>query len=449
MKKILIAVALGAAAGLGAATQVVGPLYAQEAENDSNIYERLEIFGDIFERIRTRYVREVDDEELLEAAIRGMLSSLDPHSAYLDNDETEEMKISTQGKFGGLGIEITQERGLVKVISPIDDTPAFRAGVEAGDLVSHVDGESLMGKTLKEAVDLMRGPIGTEVTITIVREGADDPFDVEITRDTIKIASVRARTERDVIVLRISSFTEQTMPNLEQGIKDQVEEAGGMENIAGFVLDVRNNPGGLLDQAVKVSDAFLDHGEIVSVRARNPKDDVRFNATKGDLAEGKPVVVLINGGSASASEIVAGALQDQERAIIVGTKTFGKGSVQNIEPLRDNSSTRLTIAFYHTPSGRLIQALGISPDIIVEQPRRDPAPEEGAEGEEEEAQTPIRSEARLKGSFENFTLTEEELEQIEEERERAEEIAALRETDYQLAYALDILHGVSALEEGG
>lgn len=442
--------AVGALAGVGAATQVVGPLYAQaqESESDSSVYERLEIFGDIFERIRTRYVREVDDEELLEAAIRGMLSSLDPHSAYLDNDETEEMRISTQGKFGGLGIEITQERGLVKVISPIDDTPAFRAGVEAGDLVSHVDGESLMGKTLKEAVDLMRGPIGTEVTITIVREGADDPFDVTITRDTIKIASVRARTERDVIVLRISSFTEQTMPNLEQGIKDQVEEAGGMESIAGFVLDVRNNPGGLLDQAVKVSDAFLDSGEIVSVRARNPKDDVRFNATSGDLAEGKPVVVLINGGSASASEIVAGALQDQERAIIVGTKSFGKGSVQNIDPLRDNSSTRLTVAFYHTPSGRLIQALGISPDIIVEQPRRAPEPEEGAEAEEEAA-APIRSEARLKGSFENFTLTEEELEQIDEERERAEEIAELRETDYQLAYALDILHGVSALEEGG
>ena len=380
MKKALIAAVVGILSGAVVTSQVAAPLLAQEAAKTTNVYQQLDLFGDIFERIRSQYVEEVDEADLIEAAIDGMLTSLDPHSSYLTPDDADAMRVQTRGEFGGLGIEVTQEEGFVKVVSPIDGTPADEAGVEAGDFITHVDGETLLGLTLDEAVDLMRGPVGSEIVITIAREGVDEPFDVSIIRDTIKLTAVRTRTEGETVVLRVTTFNDQTFPNLQEGIAKQVEEAGGIDSVNGFVLDLRNNPGGLLTQAIKVSDAFLDSGEIVSTRGRNPADGDRYNAQTGDLAKGKPLVVLINGGSASASEIVAGALQDHRRAIVIGTRSFGKGSVQTVMPLRGDGMMRLTTARYYTPSGRSIQALGISPDIVVEQPRRDP----NAEPEEEE-----------------------------------------------------------------
>ncbi|MDQ2090012.1 S41 family peptidase [Marimonas arenosa] len=444
MKKALIAACVGIISGAVVTTQVAAPLLAQEAARTTNVYQQLDLFGDIFERIRSQYVEEVDETELIEAAIDGMLTSLDPHSSYLSPEDAADMRVQTRGEFGGLGIEVTQEEGFVKVVSPIDGTPADEAGVEAGDFITHVDGESLLGLTLDEAVDLMRGPVGSEIVITIAREGVDEPFDVSIIRDTIKLTAVRTRTEGKTVVLRVTTFNDQTYPNLEEGIAKQVEEAGGIDAVNGFVLDLRNNPGGLLTQAIKVSDAFLESGEIVSTRGRNPADGDRYNAQSGDLATGKPLVVLINGGSASASEIVAGALQDHRRAIVVGTRSFGKGSVQTVMPLRGDGAMRLTTARYYTPSGRSIQALGISPDIVVEQPRRDP----GATAEEEEetsAARRARSEADLRGALSNDSLTEDEIRQIEDDRAKAEASAKLREDDYQLAYAIDILKGLTAL----
>ena len=440
MKKMILAAAGGAVLGLAVTTQVAGPLLAQESEANTNVYQQLDLFGDIFERIRSSYVEEVDDKALIEAAINGMLTSLDPHSSYLSPDDADRMRVSTSGEFGGLGIEVTQEEGWVKVVSPMDGTPADAAGIQAGDFITAVDGESVLGLTLNEAVELMRGPVGSEIIITVVREGEVEPFDVSIIRDTIKLTAVRTRTEGKAVVLRVTTFNEQTLPNLEEGIIEQVEAAGGIENVDGFVLDLRNNPGGLLSQAVYVSDAFLNAGEIVSTRGRFTSDGDRFNATPGDLADGKPIVVLINGGSASASEIVAGALQDHRRAIVVGTQSFGKGSVQTVIPLQGDGAMRLTTARYYTPSGRSIQALGISPDIIVEQPRVQP------DEEEAEEDTPrARTEAGLRGALENDSLSPEEVEQIEADRARAEAAAALREQDYQLAYAIDILKGLNAL----
>ncbi|WP_068114167.1 S41 family peptidase [Tropicimonas marinistellae] len=444
MKKFVMAALGGVVAGTVATTQVAGPLLAQEADRKSSIYEQLDLFGDIFERIRAQYVEEVDERELIEAAINGMLVSLDPHSSYLSPDDADDMRVQTRGEFGGLGIEVTQEEGFVKVVSPIDDTPADEAGIEAGDFITHVDGESVLGLTLDDAVDLMRGPVGSEILITIVREGLDEPFDVTIVRDTIKLTAVRTRTQGDTVVLRITTFNDQTYPNLEEGMKEAVEELGGIDKVNGFVLDLRNNPGGLLTQAIKVSDGFLDKGEIVSTRGRDPQDGDRYNATEGDLAEGKPVVVLINGGSASASEIVAGALQDHRRAIVVGTQSFGKGSVQTVMPLKGDGAMRLTTARYYTPSGRSIQALGVSPDIVVEQPAARPDAEDEEENEALDHFT--RSEADLRGRLDNDSLTEDERRQIEEERQKAEDAAALREEDYQLAYAIDILKGLSAFE---
>ncbi|WP_170439646.1 S41 family peptidase [Ruegeria arenilitoris] len=439
MKRFVMAGLAGTVAGIIATTQIAGPLLAQEAENKAGVYEQLDLFGDIFERIRAQYVEEVTPEELIEAAIDGMLTSLDPHSSYLSPDDAEQMRVQTRGEFGGLGIEVTQEDGFVKVVSPIDGTPADEAGIEAGDFITHVDGESILGLTLDKAVDLMRGPVGSEIVITVVREGEPDPFDVTIIRDTIKLTAVRARTEGASVVLRVTTFNDQTFPNLKEGMEKQIAEAGGIDKVNGFVLDLRNNPGGLLTQAIKVSDAFLNEGEIVSTRGRNPEDGERFNATPGDLAQGKPIVVLINGGSASASEIVAGALKDHHRAIVVGTKSFGKGSVQTVMPLRGDGAMRLTTSRYYTPSGRSIQALGVSPDIIVEQPRVRPEAEE-----EEESNARTRSEADLRGSLNNDSLTEDEIRQIEEDRTKAEETAELRNEDYQLAYAIDILKGLSA-----
>ena len=415
-------------------------LIAQETKRIKSTYENLDLFGDIFERIRSSYVEEIDEEKLIESAISGMLTSLDPHSSYMAPEDFSTMQVQTRGEFGGLGIEVTQENGFVKVVSPIDDTPADKAGVEAGDFITKVDGESTLGKTLDEAVDKMRGPVGSEIIITIVREGIDEPFDISIIRDTIEIKAVKARTEGKTIVLRVSSFTSKTYPNLKDSLEKEIKSSGGLENINGVVVDLRNNPGGLLNQAIRVSDAFLNSGEIVSTRGRGTRDSERYNATPGDLTNGKPVVVLINGGSASASEIVAGALQDHQRAIIVGTKSFGKGSVQTIIPLSsDGAAMRLTTARYYTPSGRSIQSLGVSPDILVEQRIRSV--------EDPEKQNFQRFESDLENSLSNDSLTEDERKLLEEERTQQEEIAKMRNDDYQLAYALDILKGLATLSQ--
>ncbi len=439
MQRYIVAALGGTLAGALLVTQVAGPLVAQESSRQASVYEQLDLFGDIFERIRSQYVEEVEDADLIEAAINGMLTSLDPHSSYLPPENFDDMRVQTRGQFGGLGIEVTQEEGFVKVVTPMDDTPAFNAGVEAGDFITHVDGQSVLGLTLNDAVDLMRGEVGSEIVITVVREGMDEPFDITIVRDVIRLTAVRARTESNAVVMRITTFNDQTYPNLVDGLQEQIAELGGIDNVDGIVLDMRNNPGGLLNQAIRVSDAFLNEGEIVSTRGRDPQDGERFNAVEGDLAQGKPIVVLINGGSASASEIVAGALQDHRRAIVIGTKSFGKGSVQSVIPLRGDGAMRLTTARYYTPSGRSIQALGISPDIVVQQPpRRDP------EAETEEAPE-RRSEAGLRGALDNDSMTEAQREQALEEQERAAEVAELRLEDYQLAYAIDILKGLNAL----
>ena len=438
MKKLVMAAIGGTTAGVLLSTQLAAPLIAQENERNVSVYEQLDLFGDIFDRIRADYVEEVDEEALIEAAINGMLTSLDPHSSYLPPRDYDSMQVQTRGEFGGLGIEVTQEDGFVRVITPMDDTPAMEAGVEAGDFITHVDGEALLGLTLEQAVDLMRGPVGSEIVITVVREDIAEPFDITIIRDRIRLTAARARLEGNTAVLRVSTFNDQTYPNLSDGLAEMIEEVGGLENLNGVVLDLRNNPGGLLSQAIRVSDAFLDQGEIVSTRGRNPEDGERYNSTPGDLIEGLPLVVLVNGGSASASEIVAGALQDHRRAVVVGTNTFGKGSVQSVMPVQGDGAMRLTTSLYYTPSGRSIQALGVAPDILVEQ--RDPI-----EVDEDEEDRATRSEADLRGALGNTTLTEDQQRQLEIEREDAEATARLRNEDYQLAYAIDILTGLNAL----
>ena len=444
MRKFVMAALGGTVAGAILTTQLAGPLIAQETEKTGSVYEQLDLFGDIFERIRGQYVEEVEPKDLIEAAINGMLTSLDPHSSFLPPDDFDDMQVQTRGEFGGLGIEVTQEDGFVKVVSPMDDTPAAAAGIQSGDFITQVNGETLMGLLLDVAVEKMRGPVGSEIVLTIVREGVADPFDVSIIRDTIKLTAVRSRVVGEAIVLRVTTFNDQTYPNLEEGLKKSIEELGGIENVSGIVLDLRNNPGGLLTQAIKVSDAFLEKGEIVSTRGRNPQDGERFNATGGDLAQGKPMVVLINGGSASASEIVAGALQDHRRAVVVGTKSFGKGSVQTLVPLRGDGAMRLTTARYYTPSGRSIQALGVSPDIVVKQPVQ-PELAEGETPPEAAEDAPTRSEADLRGNISNDSMTEDEKKVYEEEQKQAEEAAKLRDEDYQLAYAVDILKGLFTL----
>jgi carboxyl-terminal processing protease len=438
MKRLALAAIGGTIAGMVLTTQLTGPLIAQEAAKTKSTYEQVDLFGDIFERIRSAYVEEVDEEELIRSAINGMLTSLDPHSSYLPPEDFDSMQVQTRGEFGGLGIEVTQENGFVKVVSPIDDTPADEAGVEAGDFITQVDGETTLGMSLDDAVELMRGEIGSEIVITIVREGTDEPFDITIVRDKIKVKASRGRVEGDSVVLRITTFSDQTFVNLESELKANVEEAGGIDKVTGFVIDLRNNPGGLLNQAIAVSDAFLEKGEIVSTRGRGPEDSDRVNAQPGDLAQGKPIVVLINGGSASASEIVAGALQDHRRAVIIGTRSFGKGSVQTIMPLQGDGAMRLTTARYYTPSGRSIQALGVSPDILVEQrPKIEVAAEEDARQQ--------RFEADLRGSLSNDSLTEDQRALLEKERADAKKAAELRNDDAQLAYALDVLKGLAVL----
>ncbi len=440
MNRFVMASLGGILGGALLATQVAGPLLAEERLRSTTVYEQLDLFGDVFERIRNQYVDEPDTAKLIEAAINGMLMSLDPHSGYMPPDDFDDMRTQTRGSFGGLGIEVTQEDGFIKVVTPMDDTPADKAGVEPGDTITHVDGESLMGLTLGQAVELMRGPVGSEIIITVVREGVAEPFDLSIIRDTIRLQAVRTRTEDDIVILRVTTFNEQTFPNLRDGLQEAISDLGGIDNLGGVVLDLRNNPGGLLTQAVRVSDAFLERGEIVSTRGREEGAGERFNAQPGDLIDGKPMVVLINAGSASASEIVAGALQDHRRAIVVGTRSFGKGSVQTVMPLRGDGAIRLTTSLYYTPSGRSIQALGVSPDIVVEQPRRAPI-EDG----EEDAAPRVRSENDLRGRLDNRDMSEDERRQMDEERRRAEAVAQLREEDYQLAYALDILRGLTAL----
>ncbi|MDB2464340.1 S41 family peptidase [Amylibacter sp.] len=441
MNRFILVALAGVISGALITTQFTDPLIAQETKRVKSTYENLDLFGDIFERIRSSYVEEIDEEKLIESAISGMLSSLDPHSSYMAPEDFSTMQVQTRGEFGGLGIEVTQENGFIKVVSPIDDTPAANAGIEAGDFITKVDGESTLGKTLDEAVDKMRGPVGSEIIITVVREGVDEPFDVSIIRDTIEIKAVKARTEGKTIVLRVSSFTSKTYPNLKDSLEKEIKAAGGIENVNGVVVDLRNNPGGLLNQAIRVSDAFLESGEIVSTRGRAAGDAERYNATPGDLTNGKPVVVLINGGSASASEIVAGALQDHHRAIIVGTKSFGKGSVQTIIPLSsDGAAMRLTTARYYTPSGRSIQSLGVSPDILVKQRVR-------SDEDPEKDQNFQRFEADLENSLSNDSLTEDERNFLENERKQQEETAKMRNDDYQLSYALDVLKGLATLSQ--
>jgi carboxyl-terminal processing protease len=434
------------------------PACAIAETNSSETYRQLNLFGDVFERVRSEYVEPVTDEQLIETAINGMLTALDPHSSYLNRKSFQDMQVQTRGEFGGLGIEVTMENGLIKVVSPIDDTPAFRAGLQPGDLITHLDGEAISGMSLAEAVEKMRGPVGSDIKVTIRRGEGAEPFDVAITRDTIKIQSVRFRQEGDVGYIRVTTFNEQTQTGLERAVERLQKDVG--DKLTGYVLDLRNNPGGLLDQAISVSDSFLDKGEIVSTRGRKPEDGQRYNAKAGDLAKGKPMVVLINGGSASASEIVAGALQDHHRAIVLGTQSFGKGSVQTIIPLPGHGAMRLTTARYYTPSGRSIQALGISPDIEV-QPAK----------VEEIAQGMRRREADLRGALRNDTLNSQTprsapqvvpppapaptpvpapgatpapgVQAPQGEEGEPATAAAADQFDYQLARALDLIRGVS------
>ena len=411
----------------------LGSFSTQGASKNKETYEYLDLFGQIFDRVRSEYVEEVTDQELIEKAIDGMLTGLDPHSGYMNEEVWQEMQMDTQGKFGGLGIEITMEEGFVKVISPIEDSPAYEAGILAGDFIIQIDDTPVFGLTLNEAVDLMRGEKGQPITITISRDGAE-PFEVKIIRDIIKIQSVKSEVYDDIGYLRITSFTEQTEDGLLKSIKRIQKEN---DNIKGYVLDVRSNPGGLLSQAVKVSDIFLTRGEIVSTRGRETKDIRRYRAKNKDHTSGKPLVVLINGGSASASEIVAGALQDHRRAIIVGTQSFGKGSVQTIMPFqRSNaenvSGIRLTTARYYTPSGESIQGKGISPDIIVEQ------------GEFESYDFKRYSESDLKDSLDKND--ENNNDNNAEDNELSEKEKRLAK-DYQLQRALDLLKGLSIFEE--
>ena len=403
---------------------------AEEIKPDTR--ELLELFGDVFERVRADYVEEVGDDKLIESALNGMLTALDPHSGYLSEKNFKEMQVQTKGEFGGLGIEVTMENGLVKVVSPIDDPPAYKAGVKAGDFISQLDGEPVMGLTLSEAVEKMRGRVGSEIVITILREGEAEPFDVTIERDTIKIRSVRARAEGDVAYLRIVSFSENTFSSLKKQLEEVRKEIG--PELKGIVLDLRNNPGGLLDQAIAVSDGFLDRGEIVSTRERDPKDTKRYSAHEGDLAGGLPIVVLINQGSASASEIVAGALKDHKRAVVMGAKSFGKGSVQTVIPLRDHGAMRLTTARYYTPSGTSIQATGIVPDIAVEAARV-----------EKIDTSAMRSESSLRGHLSNDQSKKKKAADTAEGNGTSKSDEA--EEDYQLSRAIDLIRALAIYKQ--
>lgn len=417
---VLAAMILGAFSALF----LIAPLTTKAQSNNEETYRQLTLFGDVFQRVREDYVEEVSDQDLVEAAINGMLTSLDPHSAYLPDDNFQKMQVQTRGKFGGLGIEVTMENGFVKVVSPIDDTPADKAGILPEDLIISVDGESIVGLTLNDAVEKLRGPIGSNVKISVQR-AQDEPFEVNIIRDEIKIRSVRSRLYETIGYIRITTFSEQTSPGLQKAMDDLQAETA--EGLTGLVLDLRNNPGGLLSEAIRVSDAFLEKGEIVSTRGRGKNDIQHAYARPGDISDGLPLVVLINSGSASASEIVAGALKDHRRAVVMGTRSFGKGSVQTITPMPGHGAMRLTTALYFTPSGVSIQAKGISPDIEVA-----PARIEKLEGG-------LVREEDLRGALDNQEGGAEPTADNTASAEPKDPI----EIDYQLARAVDLLRGLS------
>ncbi|MEX0954686.1 MAG: S41 family peptidase [Rhizobiaceae bacterium] len=417
----------GALMGASAMSLVYGTPGSTANAAGSDTYRNLAIFGDVFERVRAQYVTPPNESSLVESAINGMLTSLDPHSSYLNPEAAQDMRVQTRGEFGGLGIEVTLENELVKVIAPMEDTPAARAGVLAGDYISEIDGVEVRGLTLAEAVDKMRGKVNSPIDLTILREGAVEPIKITIVRDIIKVKAVRYRVDEDVGYMKINSFTERASDDLRNAIGRIGEEAGGEDKIKGYVLDLRLNPGGLLDQAVGISDTFLDRGEIVSTRGRDAKDVTRFDSRDGDLINGKPLIVLINGGSASASEIVAGALQDHKRATVLGTKSFGKGSVQTIIPLAENGALRLTTALYYTPSGKSIQGTGIHPDVRVEQPL--PAELLGRDV--------TRGESELRGHIQG-------IEESEEGSGSSAYVPPEPKDDVQLNYALDLIRGAKS-----
>jgi carboxyl-terminal processing protease len=423
---------------LAAGSTIVSLARSQSASAaNSEIYRQLDLFGEVLERVRSDYVEKPEDSKLIEAAINGMLTALDPHSAYLNPKHFRDMQVQTRGEFGGLGIEVTMENGVVKVVSPIEDTPASRAGLMSGDFITALDKEQIQGLTLQEAVEKMRGPVNSPITLTIVRKGVEDPFDVKVTRDVIHINPVKYNAEGDDVgYIRVTTFNEQTTANLQKGIEDLKKQLG--PKLKGYVIDLRNNPGGLLDQAISVSDAFLDQGAIVLTRGRNLEETQRSNARPGDMTDGKQIIVLINGGSASASEIVAGALQDHHRATIVGTRSFGKGSVQTIIPLGSNGALRLTTARYYTPSGRSIQAKGIEPEVVVEEE----LPEDLKKKADDLA---TKGEANLRGHLKIEGADEDE-EASEEESGSSSYVAPEKEKDTQLNYALDLLRGIKSVD---
>lgn len=418
-KSVFAVMVMGLLIGAGS----IGACTPARAQDDSEVYRLLELFGDALAKIRSSYVEEVDDKELIEAGINGMLQSLDPHSSFLSPDRVKQMEVDIRGEFGGLGIQVTMENGLVKVVAPIDETPAAEAGMQSGDLISHIDSEPVLGLNLNDAVERMRGLVGTDIVLTVLRAGEAEPFDVTITRAVIKVRSVRSRAEGKVAYIRITSFNEQTTSGLRSAMAKLKAEIG--PDLQGVVLDMRNNPGGLLDQAISVSDAFLNRGEIVSTRARGNQDIERYTAKDGDIAEGLPVIVLINGGSASASEIVAGALQDHKRAILMGTRSFGKGSVQSIIQLQGGNRLKLTTSRYYTPSGTSIQAKGIEPDIEVPQAKLEIIDNSNR-----------RSEADLRNRLDNDT------DGADDSGDDAQDADAQR-TDYQLQRALDAITAIS------
>jgi carboxyl-terminal processing protease len=424
---------------LAAGSTVVSLARSQSASAaNSEIYRQLDLFGEVLERVRSDYVEKPEDSKLIEAAINGMLTALDPHSAYLNPKHFRDMQVQTRGEFGGLGIEVTMENGVVKVVSPIEDTPAARAGLMSGDLITHLDKEQILGLTLQEAVEKMRGPVNSPITLTIVRKNVEEPFEVKVVRDIIHINPVKFNAEgEDVGYIRVTTFNEQTTANLQKAIEDLKKQLG--PKLKGYIVDLRNNPGGLLDQAISVSDAFLDQGAIVLTRGRNLEETQRSNARPGDITDGAKIVVLINGGSASASEIVAGALQDHHRATIVGTRSFGKGSVQTIIPLGSNGALRLTTARYYTPSGRSIQAKGIDPEIVVEEE----LPEE-LKGKADAQNT--RGESNLRGHLKGDEESEDGAETDEEVSGSSSYVPAEKEKDTQLLYALDLLRGIKSVD---
>ncbi len=417
---------------------------------NAETYKQLSLFGGVFETVREKYVDKVSDQQLIEYAIKGMLSNLDPHSDYMTAKDFDDMKVQTKGEFGGLGIEVTMENGLVKVVSPIDDTPAFKAGVQAGDLITHLDKKPIVGMTLAEAVDKMRGKVGSSVELTIRREGKSEPLFLTLKRDVIKIKSVKYHVEgQDIGYIRITSFNQNTYDGLKEAFDKIKKDTGG--KVTGYVLDLRNNPGGLLDQAIAVSDAFLEQGEIVSTRGRNDEAIKRDNALPGDLANGLPVVVLINAGSASASEIVSGALQDHRRAVIMGTKSFGKGSVQTIIPTPGDGAMRLTTARYFTPSGRSIQAKGIEPDILVE-PAKIEKLDEMRVGEADLKGAISNPDGPSKDSHTEAAPAPDDAASTKASKDKDSKgkdtpEKEMAKQDYQLARAVDLLHGLALIKK--